>query len=294
MARRQNSPFGGFTWHHPPETSVVIDNVTESNRHQPWHDFKVVHDGWALDYFHQGGARVRVGSEASPWKERDGYVAHLYAPGTAYWEDIRPMTGPLRSAWINFRVTHFPELEALTKPFGGFARFLDPEREMEGILHRIYVIGTALGDEGYWDVQPDFHTLIRHLLRAIPLSPGVYRINRLPLSATEHPLVAKVQDFLRTKITDPIDIGHVAGHVKMSVSGLIRRYRLETGETPMKTLRRLRIETSKSLIMQGSTLAAIARQFQFYDAYHFSKTFKQFEGVAPIVFLDRTRRSLKK
>lgn len=289
MAKRQNSPFGGFTWLNPPAGRVTVTNITEANRHQPWQDMKIQHDDWVVDYFHTEGLKVKVGSASAPWKVRDAYVVHLYAPGTTYWEDIRSMPGTVRSAWVNFRLSGIPEFEELTKALNGFAQFIDPEREIEGLLHRMYVIGTALGDEGYWDIMPDFHTLLRHLMRAIPLNPGTYRISRLPLSATEHPLVAKVQDFLRSNLTTAIDIGDIAKHVNMSVSGLIRRYRVETGETPMKTLRRIRVETSKTLIIQGSTLASIARQFQFYDAYHFSKAFKHIEGMAPSVYLSRVR-----
>jgi len=67
----------------------------------------------------------------------------------------------------------------------------------------------------------------------------------------------------------------------MSVSALAHRYRAATGETPMTTVKRARLDLAKGLLAKGYRLKEIASQVGFADEFHLSKTFKQVEGVSP-------------
>jgi AraC-like DNA-binding protein len=67
---------------------------------------------------------------------------------------------------------------------------------------------------------------------------------------------------------------------------------METGESPMMTLTRMRIHLAKTLLLQGHRLKLVADQTGFWDQYHLSKTFKQHEGISPREFCRRQAKHL--
>jgi AraC-like DNA-binding protein len=102
-------------------------------------------------------------------------------------------------------------------------------------------------------------------------------------------------DRLRRIIADipanPLSLTELADLVGLSPSQLIRRCRAETGQTPMRLLRRERIGRVARLLASGEEpLAAIARQVGLADAVHLSHLFRAERGEAPGTFRRRVRR----
>ncbi|MBI4978169.1 MAG: AraC family transcriptional regulator [Spirochaetes bacterium] len=100
-----------------------------------------------------------------------------------------------------------------------------------------------------------------------------------------HPRIEKALAILHKSLsrhTDVVSLSHRAG---LERSYFIRTFRKATGLTPMKYLMRLKVEAACSLLSRTDmSVAAIAERFRFSDQYHFSRTFKQMMGVAPIVY----------
>lgn len=95
----------------------------------------------------------------------------------------------------------------------------------------------------------------------------------------------RVDGFMRKNLNKSLQIADIADHMKMSASGVQHAYRRETGDSPMRSLRRMRIERVKALLMRGGMgLDAVAAETGFCDAFHLSRCFKVQEGISPKAF----------
>jgi transcriptional regulator GlxA family with amidase domain len=95
-------------------------------------------------------------------------------------------------------------------------------------------------------------------------------------------LAAKTHRFMRAHLSQTISLQQLAAHVGLSVSGFSHAYKRSTGVTPMTMLRQMRVETAKFyLLRERSSLAEIARETGFADAFHLSRAFKQTTGLSP-------------
>jgi len=83
-----------------------------------------------------------------------------------------------------------------------------------------------------------------------------------------------------------VRLADLARALHLSPSSLSHRYRTAAGESPMQSLKRLRILRAKVLLLKGHSLADVAEQLGFYDQVHLSVTFKKSEGVSPRAFLN--------
>ena len=85
--------------------------------------------------------------------------------------------------------------------------------------------------------------------------------------------------------SDPARVRNLAQLARTAGLGsrqLQRRYRAETGSTPMADLRRLRCEAAASLLVSTDwPLERIAREVGFCDAFHLSKVFRARYGTSP-------------
>lgn len=84
------------------------------------------------------------------------------------------------------------------------------------------------------------------------------------------------------------DLAGLARRVGLGPRQLLRRYRAETGSTPLADLRRLRCQAAAGLLASTAwPLARIARAAGFCDEFHLSRAFRAHYGLPP----GRMRRS---
>ena len=255
-----------------------------SGRHIPFVG-RFVHPYWALDYEFTSGGQYRVRSPQMKWHARRLRTAHLYPPRMPYWEDTRKGRGYRHSAWICFSGGTAAGLDCLVSSRYGYARFADTTGHLGEIIRHAAGLGQQFGEDGFWKVQTALCEAIDLLLRCEHVEKETYRIStaeRVPLTSE---LVQSVVEFLKKYLAEKITLEKIAHHVHVSISSLSHRYRDETGETPMTTLTRLRINHVKVLLLKGYPLKAIAEQLGFSDVFHLSKTFKHVEGIAPKYFV---------
>ncbi|OGV77417.1 MAG: hypothetical protein A3K19_12595 [Lentisphaerae bacterium RIFOXYB12_FULL_65_16] len=245
---------------------------------------------WVLDYEFATYGRVRVKSPRMPWCTRLPRVAHLYPPGTEYWEDTRQETGLRHSTWFLFSGGAEAGLGQLITARYGYARFLDATGQLGETIRQGARIGQRYGDDGFWRAQTLLCEALHLLLHAEPVEAETFRIGADGAPGGRSDLVDAVQAYIEEHITESMTVADIAEHVHVSVSGLAHRYREETGESPMATRARLRLDRAKSLLLKGQPLKAIAEQLGFSDAFHLSKAFKKAEGLSPREFLRKAGR----
>lgn len=276
----------GWTWLTAPAEMPVLVNATKAVWMAPHENRNVRHSNpyWVLDYSLSDLGLFRVGRRSSPWRCHPAGEALLYPPHTPYWEDMRSIKPPIRNAWLMFRGGSGTGLDTLVRRAAGYARFVDPEGRFGRLIEQAAESGQREGDAGFWKAMGFFYEALDLLRHSVVIEVDTYRI---PATFTpETPTLATaVTAFLREHMTQRLSLGTMAAHLHVSVSTLSHRYRAETGESPIATLIRLRIQQARNLLMKGQRLKTIAETLGFSDVYHLSKMFKRVEGRSPRQFV---------
>jgi len=273
----------GYTW---TKMQAVAPALVTAMRHQVIlgrRSRMISHALWVLDYSDEPGEKIRVGSQKNPWRERAGRVAHLYPPGLPYWEDTLSLKKTVQCAYVLFTGGELAGLDDFTNDRRSCARFFDSEGRIERLLIEAANAGARLGENGYWLAQGAFCSLLHLMKMAERRDEEYFVIPRDEPVSSE--FVLAVKEYFRQHLADKVTVGAVARHMHMSVSAMAHRYRAEAGEPPMSGLLSMRINMAKTLLLRGERLQAIAAHTGFYDAFHFSRTFKRAFGMSPKAFL---------
>jgi AraC-like DNA-binding protein len=234
---------------------------------------------WVLDYNFNDIGRVALGARPGDWWPRATPVGHLYAPQVEYIEDFTGQT--VRSAFVIFDHGRAAGLDRLISP-SGFARFEDPAGRLGELLIEVTTIDRTEASPEFCAAQAALWRVMELLHRAVRIDKNVYRIGGSGKDSGDAASVsARVEQYLRRNLADPVSLRDLATHLGISESHVSHRYRQETGVTPMTTLLRLRIELAKTMLLKGMPLKWIAEQTGFSDAFHLSRTFKRVTGQSP-------------
>lgn len=239
------------------------------------------HRVWALDYINQGQQQQRICRGKA--FTRLSSVAALYAPGCDYYE--RQITGAVvDSSYIMFEVRG--EAEALLRQLTGergWCHFRDPDHFMGASLRRVA--------ELVFYRRPGFHLLtygamlelLGMLVTALTVSANLREVRVQGAEARRDDLIGAVERFIGDHIAEPLSVADLARHVKMSASAFAHAYPRLTDESPYQTVRRLKLEAAKRLLLQDRvSVKECAERLGFSSEFHFSRLFKQLEGISPM------------
>ena len=249
----------------------------------------LTHPFWVLDYSVDNCGLCRVGKMTAPWLKREKGCAHLYAPGTSYWEDYASAPLPLSSSFVTFYGGKNLDLIKHVNNGNGFGRFLDKTGKLGDLLAATALEANNGGEKSYWLVMAKFYEIINMLHSAQSSRNGLEKIidghgqddNR----SRDLIFIETVRKYLQERIGINISISDLAGHLNASSSTISHKYKELTGESPMKTLTTFRINAVKNLLAKGESIKFIADQTGFCDEFHLSKVFKQVTGSSPSVYL---------
>lgn len=278
--------FSGHIWNPSEDIGVGLHCAFSYTRHQTSLSHRICHRYWALDYTRDPGGRYLVGSRGASWKSRPAEMAHLYAPGTSYWEDTRALAKPLHGAYILFQGGEQAGLQHLTAAYPHYACIRDTSGQLFSWLHQAAEIGMREGDNGYWQAQAALCQLIYYLQSCRQVEDATWQWDISPPSSPQHTLVASVRAYLAEHLDEPVTLDEIARQVHVSLSTLSHQYRALTGETPLATYQRLRIQQAQHLLRLGMPLTAIAAQLGFYDSAHLSKHFTRIVGISPRAYVN--------
>jgi transcriptional regulator GlxA family with amidase domain len=95
-------------------------------------------------------------------------------------------------------------------------------------------------------------------------------------------VVLKAQYWLNEHLRQTIDMRELADYLALSYRTLLRRFKTATGETPMRYLQKIRIETAKYLLETTSlSLEAVMERTGYSDPSSFSILFKRLTQLTP-------------
>ncbi|MDD4890188.1 MAG: AraC family transcriptional regulator [Phycisphaerae bacterium] len=108
--------------------------------------------------------------------------------------------------------------------------------------------------------------------------------------AGEDEMVARLRTFLQARLAKPLQLEDLANEVGVSRYYFVRLFRRRAGLTPMRFLRRLRVEAARTLLLTTPLpLRSIARQVGLGDEYHLSRVFLEVTGGRPSQLRHRPR-----
>ena len=280
--------FVGFAWQ---ESSAILPRIITAMYYSTpagGLSGRISHPFWVLDYSRSHCGRVRVGATNKPWCERLPSIAHLYPPGTAYWEDRRSLSN-MEAAYVVFSGGDEAGLRDCIPKRQLYARISDTHGLILGQLHAAAVAGSEKGTAGFWEAQTTLCALIQILRRFLPGEDGAHATIGADRVTTSASFVKQVDAFLASRVGGRISLVEIAEAVRVSPSTLSHRYAEEAGRSPHATFNILRLEVARSLIVRGQKLDAVAAQTGFCDAYHLSKAFSKYFAEPPGTY----RRRLK-
>ena len=88
-------------------------------------------------------------------------------------------------------------------------------------------------------------------------------------------------DFIRRNFHGRPSLVEIAKAARLSRFHLHRLFKQRFGETPYRMVARLQIERAKELLLQGLSVAEVARRIGFEYSSHFVTRFKQVTGATP-------------
>lgn len=96
------------------------------------------------------------------------------------------------------------------------------------------------------------------------------------------PLVARVIKYIRSNIMENTTIDEIATALCISKSQLSHQVKKETGDSVHRIVLREKIEAAKNLLANESiSIYEISQKMGFSSQSHFSKIFRQYEGISP-------------
>jgi transcriptional regulator GlxA family with amidase domain len=95
-------------------------------------------------------------------------------------------------------------------------------------------------------------------------------------------LAVRIRRFVHSRISQRITLDDLAREARMSKYHFSRTFKRLTGQTPMRMVNQIRLQTARQLLLGTDLkLAAIAARVGLVDASHLSHLFRRSLGVSP-------------
>lgn len=115
------------------------------------------------------------------------------------------------------------------------------------------------------------------------------------LRAMRPPFARSVRHQLKRRLAEPYDLKTLAGDLCVSPRTLLRRFKAETGLTPLEELQALRISQAKRLLESTTlSLGEIALNVGYQDNSTFARLFVRLAKITPAVYRRRFRNDQAK
>ena len=97
-------------------------------------------------------------------------------------------------------------------------------------------------------------------------------------------------DYIHANLTKEITVEELAAAASLSRFHFSRMFKAVTGQSPHRFIGRLRLELSKTLLMQGRSIADVAHDCGFSSELNFVRSFRRVTGVTPGRYRANARR----
>lgn len=235
---------------------------------------------WVVDIINVGRQKQRVG-QGKTFTRLSG-VAALYSPRRDFHE-LRQAGGWLDESYIIFDAggSTAALLKKLTGP-AGWRHFRDRDGGIADRLKKIAELA-FYRRAGYHLAA---HGLMAELLGMLADSHPVSARMRALNQQSAPGMAGAIEKYIRDHIDQPVSVAQLASHVKMSLSAFAHAYPALAGESPYRTVQRLKVEQAKRLMLQdGLSVKQCAARLGIECEFHLSRLFKRLEGMAPKNYL---------
>lgn len=214
-----------------------------------------------------------------------GLVA-LYRPRLRF-EEWQDAGRTLHESWVLFGA--YGEMKeallALTNPCG-YCHFEDPDkivaRGLLGISEALFYrrVGFA------WHAQSAFLGLLAHLVSSQAIGRARRLVGATKSQASASGIVEETENYIRSRIGCPVGVQELAARCGQSLSTFAHRYKVLAGETPYRTIVRLKMEEAKLRLLQsGLSVKETSAGLGFSSEFHFSRCFKRVVGLSPALYV---------
>ncbi len=228
------------------------------------------HDTWAVLIVDDGAIQYDL-------DRRERFAARqtvaILPPGVPH--DGRPAPGATGFRKREFYLDDSVLSPALTGAAVDQAEVVDgPLRAALARLHdRLVLDGPdlALGAEA------GISLIAERITRHLAAQPG-------PCVPPSGAVARRLREFLDSRIHADVRLADAAAFLDRSVPHLVRSFTREFGLSPYAYVLGRRIDTARTLLLQGATPAEVAHFVGFYDQAHFTRHFKRHTSVTPAVY----------
>ncbi|MEN8255791.1 MAG: helix-turn-helix domain-containing protein [Verrucomicrobiota bacterium] len=98
------------------------------------------------------------------------------------------------------------------------------------------------------------------------------------------PWAETLEQYIELHLHEKISTERLAEQIDRSASFVAHHFESEFGQTPRQYILKRRMEEARTLLENGKSVQETAERLGFYDAFHFSKTFKRFWKKPPSSF----------
>lgn len=106
------------------------------------------------------------------------------------------------------------------------------------------------------------------------------------------PFARRVRAALEPRLAEPYDLSALAAGLNVSTRTLLRRFKAESGRTPLEELQALRVSQAKRLLeTSGLSLAEVAAAVGYQDLSTFARLFSRIAAMSPAAYRKRFRRA---
>jgi len=103
-----------------------------------------------------------------------------------------------------------------------------------------------------------------------------------------HPAVRTAQDAIYRRYAQPLTLDDLAEAAHVTPAHLIRLFRHDLGDTPIRRLWQVRTDRGMELLAaSGLTVAEIAERCGFRSAPHFARLVRRYSGLSPRAYRER-------
>lgn len=144
-----------------------------------------------------------------------------------------------------------------------------------------------VGHIGNFDRLEDYYIAVEQLLHRL----DQFIQNRKEQVPTEQNTMQKVLDYLQTHYADDLNMAVVSNHFSLNYSYFSHAFQEYSGESFSNYVRRLRLDKAKELLVHSDLkVYEISAQVGFENVKHFTRIFKDTEGITALEFRSQRRR----
>jgi len=239
-----------------------------------------LHEHTYFHYFYvrRGSGTIRIGNETLELK-----VGHIYLIPPYTLHEIRSHSNGLVSCEVKFEsetdgifagIQHLPNSINII-PYGAEAVF-------DGMFEELKISAEERDSYSEFLLSLRLSELLCLILRANEQLK--YTLSHSTACTGKY---ARVFAYIDDHLSEDISLETLASIAHSEKSYFLKRFKNETGMTPMNYLRNLRINKAKKLLLHSDmNITQISAAVGFQSIHHFSRVFKQSVGLSPSEFKD--------